>query len=137
MIASRRQIARRRRIRGQRGFSAVELLLAITMLGILMLGFMSIFPLGTRTVRKSEKLSIATSLAQDELERLKSLRGSDADLVAGVHNDATNPILGVYTRSWTITDDVPMNGLKTIDMSVAYTDNGIPRTVQMSTFLAP
>ena len=73
MTAPKRLVARRRRARGQRGFSAVELLLAITMLGILMLGFMSIFPLGTRTVRKSEKLSIATSLAQDELDPATTL----------------------------------------------------------------
>lgn len=137
MKAPARLVTGRRSTRHQGGFSAVELLLTITMLGILMLGFLSVFPLGTRTVRKGEKVSIATSLAQDELERLKTLRASDADLVAGAHTDVANPILGVYTRTWTVTDDVPMNGMKTVNMSVVYTDDGIPRTVQMSTFLVP
>lgn len=127
----------RRGVRAEDGFSAVEMMIAIAMLGILMLGFMSVFPMGLRTVAKGERMTVATSFAQDEIERLKTLPGADADLVAGNHVDAGNPILGVYTRTWTVTDDAPMTGMKTINMSVAYTDNGMPRTIGMTTYFAP
>lgn len=125
------------RVRGDEGFSAVELMIAITMLGVLMMGFMSVFPMGLRTVAKGERMTIATSLAQDEVERLKTLPDNDPDLTAGNHTDAANPILGVYTRTWTVTDDTPMVGMKSIAMSVAYVENGIPRTIAMSTYFAP
>jgi type II secretory pathway pseudopilin PulG len=119
-----------------RGFSLVELTIAITFFGILMLGFLMTFPLGYRTVQKSEKLTIATSYAQDELERLKTLVWNDPDLTAGTHFDAGNPIDGLYNRVWTVTESSPIAGMTTIDMDVTYTDNGIPRNVQVTTYLA-
>ena len=122
---------------GQEGFSAVELVVAITFLGILMLGFASVFPLGMRTVEKAERMTLASSLAQDAVERFKTLPRADVDLTAGAHADAGNPLLGVYTRAWTITDDVPLAGMKRVDVSVSFSDNGIPRNIQMSTYLTP
>jgi prepilin-type N-terminal cleavage/methylation domain-containing protein len=119
-----------------RGFSLVELTIAITFFGILMLGFLMTFPLGYRTVQKSEKLTIATSYAQDELERLKTLVWNDPDLAAGTHFDASNPIDGLYNRVWTVTENSPIAGMTTIDMDVTYTDNGIPRNIQVTTYLA-
>ena len=119
------------------GFSAVELILAITFFGILMMGFLGVFPLGLRTVEKGEHMTLASSLAQDEIERLKTLPRTDGDLVAGAHADAANPLLGVYTRTYTITDNTPLAGMKRVDVSVSYSDNGIPRNIQMSTYLTP
>jgi prepilin-type N-terminal cleavage/methylation domain-containing protein len=119
------------------GFSAVELMIALAMFGILMLGFLSLFPLGMRTVDRGKKLTVASSLVQDEIERLKTLPASDADLAAGAHADAANPLFGFYTRTWTVTDDLPMAGMKTVNLTVSYVDKGIPRNVQVSTYLAP
>ncbi len=124
------------RLGSQRGFSLVELMVAITFFGILMLGFLAIFPLGMRSVDKGEKLTVASSLAQDEIERLKVLPRTDPDLAPGTHLDAANPLLGVYARSWTVTDDVPMAGMKAVNLTVSYSDNGIPRNVQILTYLA-
>ena len=119
-----------------RGFSLVELTIAITFFGILMLGFLMTFTLGYRTVQKSEKLTIATSYAQDEIERLKTLAWNDPDLAPGTHFDAANPLDGLYDRVWTVTEGSPIPGMTTIDMDVTYTDNGIPRNIQVTTYLA-
>ena len=119
------------------GFTAVELMVGITMLGILVLGFLTVFPMGMRTIEKGEKMTVASNLAQNELERIKDLSFDDADLVAGNHTDPDNPIRGVYARAWTVTDDTPLVGMKKVDMSVAYSDNGLPRTLVISTYLAP
>jgi hypothetical protein len=112
-------------------------MIANVKLGVLMMGFMSVFPMGLRTVAKGERMTIATSLAQDEIDRLKTVPGADPDLVAGNHADGNNPFLGVYARNWTVTDNTPMTGMKSINMSVAYTENGISRTIAMSTYFAP
>jgi prepilin-type N-terminal cleavage/methylation domain-containing protein len=119
------------------GFSAVELMLAMSLFGILMMGFLAVFPLGMRSVEKGERMTVASSLAQDEIERLKSLPRTDADITAGNHADAANPLLGVYTRSWVVTDDTPLAGMKRIDMTVSFSDNGIARNTQISTYITP
>ena len=119
------------------GFSAVELMLAMSLFGILMMGFLAVFPLGMRSVEKGERMTVASSLVQDEMERLKGLPRTHADIVAGNHADPANPLLGVYTRSYVVTDDTPLVGMKRIDMSVSFSDNGIDRNIQMSTYITP
>jgi hypothetical protein len=109
-------------------------MVGITILGVMMLGFMAVFPLAGRSVSKGEDLSIAASLAQDRLERLKTLRSDDPDLVQGDHTDAENPVRGRFDLSWTITDDTPLPGMKMVDMTVSYLDGGINRNVQYSTY---
>jgi prepilin-type N-terminal cleavage/methylation domain-containing protein len=120
--------------RSSQGFSAVELMVGITVLGILMLGFMAVFPLAGRSVSKGEDLSIASGLAQDQLERLKSLPAGEPDLVAGDHDSVDNPIRGRFNLSWTVTDDTPLPGMKMIDMTVSYLDGGRNRNVRYSTY---
>ena len=119
------------------GFSAVELIIAISVFGILMMGFLTVFPLGMRSVEKGEHMTLGSSLAQDEIERLKTLPRTDPNLAAGVHADPANPLIGIYTRSWTVTDDTPLAGMKRVDMLVSFSDNGIPRNIRMSTYITP
>jgi len=123
--------------RADEGFSAVELILALSLFGILMMGFLAVFPLGMRSVEKGERMTVASSLVQDEMERLKVLPRTDADLVAGTHADPGNPLLGVYTRSWVVTNDTPLAGMKRIDMTVSFSDNGVARNTRMSTYITP
>ncbi|MGH2571285.1 MAG: type IV pilus modification PilV family protein [bacterium] len=120
--------------RSTQGFSAVELMVGITVLGIMMLGFMAVFPLAGRSVSKGEDLSIASGLAQDQLERLKGLPAGEPDLVEGDHDSVDNPIRGRFNLSWTVTDDTPLPGMKMIDMTVSYLDGGQNRNVQYSTY---
>jgi type IV pilus assembly protein PilV len=117
------------------GFSAVELMVSITVMALLMLGFLTVFPLGMRSVQKGENLSTATSLAQDEMERLKTLPYTDAALTAGNHADPGNPIEGLFTRTWNVTNDAPMAGMKTVTVTVVYRDGVGPRNIQMTTYL--
>lgn len=124
-------------VKREGGFSAVELMLAMSLFGILMMGFLAVFPLGMRSVEKGERMTVASSLAQDEIERLKGLPRTDADIVAGNHNDPANPLLATYTRSWVVTDNTPLAGMKRIDMTVSFSDNGIARNIQMSTYITP
>jgi hypothetical protein len=109
-------------------------MVGITVLGILMLGFMAVFPLAGRSVAKGEDLSVASSLAQDQLERLKGLPADDPDLVQGDHAHVDNPVRGRFELSWTVTDDTPLPGMKMIDMNVAYLDGGTNRNVRYSTY---
>jgi Tfp pilus assembly protein PilV len=127
---------RRKPSRNEGGFSLVEVMIAMAFFGVTMLGLLSVFPMGARSVQKSEKLTVATGYAEDELERLKELPTNDPDLAAGTHVDPQNPILNVYSRTWTVTDDTPIPGMTTITMNVSYSNNGIMRNVSVTTYLA-
>jgi len=136
VIRRSRTAQRARRKLGDAGFTAVELIVGIVLMGILMMGFLTVFPLGMRSVQKGEGLSQATSLAQDAVERLKQLPRTDPDLVAGTHVDPDNPIGGVFNRTWDVVDDTPLAGMKTVTIAIQYSDNGIPRNIRLSTYLS-
>ena len=65
-------------------------------------------------------MSVATNLAQQELERLRTLSFTHADLAAGDHDDPDNPINGAYNRRWTVIDDTPVPDMKTLEVSVSF-----------------
>jgi len=57
---------------GSRGFSLIEIIFAITLLGVGLLGLATIIPFGIRGVDQSEKRTIATNLVNEGLEQLKA-----------------------------------------------------------------
>jgi len=119
----------------QGGFSLVELIVAITLLGVLMLGFLPVFPLGMRTVEKGKQISAATDLAQERMEWIKSLPSGDPNLDPGQHAAADNPVDGLYTVTWTVFDDEPVPGMKRVDVTVGFSDLSGPRTIVVSSHL--
>ena len=111
--------------RGTRGISLLEALAATALFAIALLGFSSNTISVTRSSKTSDSVSVATALAQ---ERLELLRSSQIGTVSGgTFNDATTlnadgTANGPYTRSWTVNKDVPRAGVRTITVSVSWTD---------------
>ncbi len=97
----------------------IEILIALSIFSASFLALAA----GATTVMKSNRSSykntIATNLAQDKLEELMAT--SIANLSAGP--DETVPVDGIdFTRSWAVTDNQPVNGLKKIEVFITYTD---------------
>jgi prepilin-type N-terminal cleavage/methylation domain-containing protein len=59
------------RRRHARGFSLVEVIVALAILGIGILAFMRFFPLGLRNVQIAQERSAASELANDRLGRIQ------------------------------------------------------------------
>ena len=124
-------------IENQEGFSLIEAMVAAALLAIISLGA----ALGAdRAVRQnvySRSLTAATTLAHDKVEELQSKVATDAQLTAGNHNDANNPLKpdgttgGLYARTWTVTNNVPATGLKTVQVTVTWTMYSEARTVSL------
>ena len=120
---------------GQRGFSILELLLAIAFLGLGMLA------LGTVTGNVMDKNSdsknktVAINLAQEKLEDVKTrvLAGAltDGTTTENNVNDLGVADSGIYTRTTVITGG-GTGSLATITVTVAWTDN-VARTVALTT----
>ena len=117
-------------IRGRSGFSLIEVMIGIIFLAI---GLLAVAGMQATSVRGnffSSNVMLATYVAQDRLEFLKSLPLSSALLTAGVnHNDGIAQVSSdsfkslVFNRSYTVTTVVDPNGnYLRIDYVVAWND---------------
>ena len=107
----------RRRLASHEGFSLIEVLVAIGIFSIAILGL----AVGAITITRANKTSqfhtVGTNLAQDKLEQLKASAFAAVD--AG--GDVPPPVQGVaFTRNWTVTNSTAT--FKQINVTVSWTD---------------
>ena len=84
---------------------------------------------------RGRNITIATNLAAEKVEELMSVAWGAADLNAGTHNDADNPIDFHYQRSWDVTDDVPMEGMKRVRVTVSFPTASNDSSVTLDTYI--
>lgn len=124
-------------ISGQEGFSLIEALVAACLLAIISLGFALGADRAVRFNVYSRSLTAATTLAQAKVEELASKVSTDAQLTGGDHADGANPVTpegtagGIYTRTWTVTNNTPTAGLKTIQVTVTWSIYADAHTVNL------
>jgi prepilin-type N-terminal cleavage/methylation domain-containing protein len=124
------KLIRRSKVRCAAGFSLLELVFAMVLLSIGLLGIAAVFPLGTRFVNQGKITSTAVALSSEKMEELQSLPSTSLSLQAGTYSDEISP----YRRSWTITDDQPMAGMKHFVVTTSWdTDKGT-REVTLETY---
>jgi type II secretory pathway pseudopilin PulG len=82
------------RPRPQGGFTFVEILITLVFLSIAMLAMTSQFPLGLSVSQSAEDLTLATNLAQELMEEIRSMRWEDPQ-IAGA---PLGPDSGEYNR---------------------------------------
>lgn len=107
--------------KNQQGFTLIEVVVALTVVAIGIMGLSIIFPSTTRDVGKSGVTTKALQMAQEKLEDLHTLAYDDPDLDATyVHDDIANPINGVFDRTWTVYEDQPIAGCKKVIVKIAW-----------------
>lgn len=115
--------------KGQGGFSLIEVLFALTFLAVGILAVASMIPAGTRGVTQSRVLTSGLMAAQVKLEELKGT--AFLALTPGTFTDTTS----VFTRTWTVTDSVPMAGCKKLDVTSKWNDSHGTQTAQLSSYV--
>ncbi|MGH0030901.1 MAG: type IV pilus modification PilV family protein [Myxococcota bacterium] len=129
--------------RNARGFSLLEVLIALSILGFGMLAA-SVGQLSAlKTSRQSRSQTLSMYLAEQQMEAFQSM--SAADVVAaiadpGYPNDPNNPIdpdpgdgdVTNFNRRWFITQDSPEAGVISIRVEVDWVDPlGFTRTTAL------
>jgi prepilin-type N-terminal cleavage/methylation domain-containing protein len=119
-------------LRNEQGFSMLEVLIAICLLTIAMMGLITLQSRGIRCNDLGNRTSQAVALAQDQLEQLiQSACGGNFPLAAPSPNpfpDANNPISetgaagGIFTRTWQLQNAAPVTNAQTITVSVVWND---------------
>lgn len=117
--------------RGDRaaGFTLIEILFALTFLGVGILAVASMIPAGTRGVTQSRALTSGLMAAQVKLEELKGT--AYQTLAPGTFSDSTS----YYKRTWTVTDSIPMAGCKKIQVTVNWKDSHGTQSTQLVSYV--
>jgi type IV pilus assembly protein PilV len=122
----------RRTFRQQRGFSLIELLIAMSIMALAMLAAASMQYSAVRNNTTGNVSTQANMLAKAQLEMLKNQDIGSAALTPGDYSDPTpidengNPG-GIYNRSWKI--DPLGTSARRIRVTVQWTKFGGPRRV--------
>ncbi len=128
------------RLRGERGFSLIELLITLIILAVGILAMGRVFPSGARAQEQDRLLTGANYWAQDKVELLSRKRWADAELVNGRHpaGTATESLeSGQWQRFYTVnTMTGTLANLKKITVTVTYSGAGITsRSISTSTYV--
>lgn len=124
-----RGTARSARARSGAGFSLIEIMFALTFLAVGILAVAAMIPAGTRGVSQSRVITSGLMASQRKMEQL---RGTPfLSLTPGTFSDT----MSVFTRTWTVTDSVPMAGCKRIQVTTQWTDDHGPQTTVLTSYV--
>ena len=123
------------------GFTSIEVIIAIMLLGVALLGLASVTVSVIRGNDFSKMVTTATTQARDKMEELKNTgatqNGYD-NLLAG----GSDTVDAVYTRQWTVGAvgaAAPQNDqtiMKKITVTVTWTWNIWPHSVTLNTIIS-
>jgi Tfp pilus assembly protein PilV len=111
------------------GFSLIEVVFALTFLAVGILAVAAMIPAGTKGVSQSRVITSGLMAAQVKMEEL---RGTNfTALNPGTFSDTTS----VFTRTWVVTDSVPMAGCKRIQVTSQWTDSRGSQTTSLKCYV--
>ena len=109
-----------KRMRGAKGFTLLEVLIALVFLAVGLLALAGLHVTSLRGNTFSHHLSLATVVAQDRLEFLKNLPLSSNRLLPNQYDDQPVTLSGVpFERTYSVTE---ANNMRTIQYTVRWND---------------
>jgi Tfp pilus assembly protein PilV len=111
----------------ERGFTLVEVMVALLLTVVAVIGIVALYMVETRASGFSRHEGEASVLAEDKMEVLRTVTppasGSDATPV-----DPEGGTGGIYTRVWSITAGSAA-GYSDYTVQVKWTEDGVPRSL--------
>ncbi|MDQ3065072.1 MAG: prepilin-type N-terminal cleavage/methylation domain-containing protein [bacterium] len=119
----------------QKGFTLVELLAAILLMGMTVVGITNLFITIEVTQRRSYNLVLATRAGEKQIESLRNSQygalepDSTIDFSTNLPADLPSPKSGsVYVSE-------PEVGLRRVDVTIAYKEGSSTKTIKQSSFI--
>jgi len=112
------------------------MMIALVLFGVGMMALAQVLPRGLSVRDQARRMSVATSMAQEEVERLRNLPFTDADLAAGTHVDPDNPVDGAYGRQWVVQDNNPVQDMKRVTVAVTFPTRSDDNQAVVTTMIA-
>jgi len=126
---ARPRLRRRRGSSRSRGFSLIEVMIALTFLSIGLLAVAQMIPLGLVGVTQARVRTSAVQAAQQKIDALRAADFSAVELTAGDYTETD----GNYTLGWTITDNTPVTGVKRVDLTASWQHLGNTKSLTLNT----
>ena len=116
------------------GFTIVELLVTLVVGAIFTASVTVFLGLHVHLAQRGRDVAVANSFAENEVEALRSagylsLSDGTTDLTSSLPVELNN------NRSASLTISSPSTGIKKVDISVTYNDQGAPRTYSYTTYI--
>ena len=119
---------KKRRPIGEKGFTLLEVIVAISILTFGLLAVASMQMTAIRGNYNASNITEATTVAQDRLENLMGLLYSDPLMNDGTWPDPPPPPSpSGYTITYDVSDDTPMIKTKLITVTVQWQDKGVQK----------
>ena len=130
------------------GFTSIEVIIAIMLLGVALLGLASVTVSVIRGNDFSKMVTTATTQARDKMEELKSIAASQPNPCTAPNScydnlaGGSDTVDAVYTRQWTVGAvgaAAPQNDqtiMKKITVTVTWTWNIWPHSVTLNTIIS-
>ncbi len=132
--------AQERPLSGQTGFTMIEIVIAMLMLGVALLGLASVTTTAIRGNSFSQTMTMASTLAKDRMEELKATdyahlaTGTTVDYATSDGSVSGSSTGALYTRTKTIGAEA--NNMKTVSVTVAWNWLNTNHTVTLNTLRA-
>lgn len=115
-----------------RGFSLIEVMIAMTFLAIGLLAVAQMIPMGLSGVTQARVRTNAVQAAQEQMDELRAADYDDASLTAGAYSQTD----GKYTLDWTITDNTPAPKVKRVDLVASWPNSRGTQSVTLTTYIS-
>ena len=121
------------RARSQHGGTFIEVLAAVAVFAVVVVG-LSPTLLNTRRVADlSKNQSVATTLAEDKIEQIRTLSTVTSSSDGPLNADGTSG--GIFSRSWTVTANSPTAGISRLEVVVSWRDRPSASSVRLVTLV--
>lgn len=112
----------------QAGFTMMEVMIAMLITAIAIIGIVALFMTQTNASSLSRHQTEATVLAEDKIEKLRTLGPAAAQTGTDTSIDEKGGSGGIYTRTWTETVGANFADLT---VNVTWNENGVAKTVAL------
>ena len=114
-------------VRRDAGFTLLEAAVSLGVFAMMLTSLPTLLYGSMRANVAASNISVATALAEDKLEELKTLSLS-AVVSGGPEAVSPTGVIGgpqsIYLRSWTVTNDTPVAGARTVRIAVSWSHFG-------------
>lgn len=120
--------------KNENGFTLVELLVAIVIVGLMATGVTSLYIAIEKTQRKTRLLETATRAGEKKIEELRNnhYNSLENDTVIDFSDELSSL---PEPRSGTVNVSEPTPGIKRVDVTISYKDGRSSRDVELSSLI--
>ena len=105
--------------RPEAGFTLIEIMFAMVVFAIGVMGLMACVPMASKRVMSAGSQTRASAIASEAAEELLTIPYGHSSLTPGTHDDPANPHDGFYYTRWVVEDNQPLASCKRITVTVA------------------